>query len=181
MKNHLPSLTLTGRSGCTPTPEARLMPHRARNGAAPNRADSQGTGLADGEASDEIPLRGVRGPTLDTKNRRSQKTEGLNQSHISGLRTSRAAPARTSVHGGLTPSAQQLAASSVVRRNRISHPKGSGSPHANSAPRGPRHRQGPGLPPQPQRPSRQQQFFAWTTRCSRAPRRARRPGRTNSS
>ena len=38
-----------------------------RNGAAPNRADSKGAGLGEGEMSDKFPLRGVRGPKLDTK------------------------------------------------------------------------------------------------------------------
>ena len=59
-KNRLPSLTPAGRAGCPPTPRARLMPTARRNGAAPNRAVSQEAGLADGEASDDMPLRAVR-------------------------------------------------------------------------------------------------------------------------
>ena len=156
-------------------------PTARRNGAAPNRADSQGAGLADGEASDQIPLRGVRGPTLDTKNRRSQKTEGLNQSQISGSSTSRAAPARPRVHGVIhrprTQKSRRICCGGAVylteRGGALLTPTARQEARATDKARG--------CLRSPSAPSRQQQFFAWTTRCSRAPRRARRPGRTNSS
>ena len=163
------------------------------NGAAPNRAVSQGAGLADGEASDDMPLRTVRAvhrpraqasatsrPELALASRRA----GVAGIHVKpGFTSSPRSPKRPRPHSERTHAALSQTClrrpCKVVPRPNLR--KGARAPsHANSAPRGACHR-GPGLPPQPQRPSRQQQFFAWTTRCSRAPRRARRPGRTNSS
>ena len=82
-----------------PEPEKpKAKPRQRKTKPKPPVQKEEPTKEDDGEASDEIPLRGVRGSILDTKNRRSQKTEGLNQSQISGSSASRAAPARPRAH-----------------------------------------------------------------------------------
>ena len=100
-KNHLPSLTPRGPRGLPPDASARSTPHRAPlSGAAPNRADSQGADRPDGEASDEITLRGVRARQHLTPKIAGAKRQKAGHQAISlDCARSRAAPARPRVHG----------------------------------------------------------------------------------